>query len=84
MTAYLQSAHDAKPGDAQNLAGCFKYADEELNKTKAMMADPARKQKRIDETNKIVQGMAAELKKEYDGKIGQATGVPTEERLRGI
>ena len=28
--------------------------------------------------------MAVEVKKEYDGKIGQTTGVPTEERLKGI
>ena len=70
MTAYLQSARDAKLGDAQNLAGCFKYVDEELNKMKATMAEPVHKQKRIDETKQSVQGMAAELKKEYDGKIG--------------
>ena len=69
--AYLQSAHDAKPGDAQNLLGSFKYLDEELGKVNAAMADPTHKHTIIAETIKIARGMADEIKKEYDGKLFQ-------------
>ena len=68
--AYLQNLYDKKPEHAQSLAGCLKYLDEQLSNMKATMADPVHRQKIIDETKQIVQGMAVELKKEYDGKIG--------------
>ena len=39
--AYLQRLHNnSKPEDTQNMAGGFKYFDEELNKMKVVMADP--------------------------------------------
>ena len=87
--AYLQRLHNnSKPEDTQNMAGGFKYFDEELNKMKVVMADPVHKQKILDEAKRMMHDALHEIKTDYDGKIGQVMGTgilqtgQTDERIK--
>ena len=53
-----------KAWEGQTVTGYFMHAGNELDQVKTAMADPIYKQKILDDANKIVQGIAQELRNE--------------------
>ena len=74
---YLQGLHSSKPEEAQTLAACFGYVEQELGLIKAAMKDPVHKQKMLDEAKRMVQSAAQEIKDECSKALVDALSQAT-------